>query len=182
MKSCGKCGRESGRIQPREFFEVRKELVGGMDVVLVNAVSQLVCESCGTVIRNDIPDMPGLIAAVCVARAKESLKLNKDEIRFLRKSMEKSAKELAQELRVTDETVSRWENGHLVMGESVERIFRWRVCKALEDRAPAIQWNDDEILTKMNITPVSVQPLVMAFQRAALKRKEQWQESERKAA
>ena len=171
MDTCGKCGSE-GRIQPISRHRLKKELMGSMQVELVDVVNALVCENCGATLRADIPDMPSLIAAVAVARAaKESLKLNGPEIRFLRKAIGKSAKELAQELRVTDETVSRWENGHLVMGESVERIFRWKVCDALGEKAPAIEWEPDQILTKMNIASVSAQPLVMYFHRSGQKRK-----------
>lgn len=176
MKLCGKCGGE-GRTHLIPRYEAKKELMGGMRVELVNAVQQVVCEQCATVMRTDIPDMPGLVAAVAVGRSKEGLKLNGEEIRFLRKVMGKTGKELAQELRVSDETVSRWENGHLLMGEPVERIFRWKVCKALEDKAPGVVWDDNEILTRMNIVSVRAHPLVMTFHRLALKRREQWREA-----
>ena len=179
MKTCGKCG-GAGHMQSIPRYQVRKELMGSMQVELIDVVHELVCKKCKTVLRTDIPDMPGLIAAVCVTRAKEALKLNGQEIRFLRKAIGVNAKELAQDLNVSEETVSRWENGHLVIGGSVERILRWKVCKALEEKAPAIEWDDDEILTRMNLASVSAQPLVMYFQRGPFKRKEQWRE--RKAA
>jgi DNA-binding XRE family transcriptional regulator len=131
-------------------------------------------------LRTDIPDMPGLVAAVSVARAKEPTKLNGREIRFLRKAIGFTAKELASDLDVSEETVSRWENGHLAIGNSVERILRWKVCKALEEKAPAIHWDDDEIVTRMEIVPVSTRPPVMAFNRGPFKRRERWRE--RKAA
>ena len=164
MDKCAKCGGE-GRMQPIDRYQPRKELMGGMQIELVNVVTALVCEKCGTTLRADIPDMPGLIAAVSVARAaKQPLKLSGPEIRFLRKAIGKSAKELAEDLRVTDETVSRWENGHLLMGEHIERIFRWTVCDELGDRT-AIEWDHDEVLKKMNIVSVSARPLVMYFNR-----------------
>jgi DNA-binding XRE family transcriptional regulator len=161
---------------------MRKELMGGMHIELVNSVHALVCEKCGNIVRTDIPDTPGLIAAVSIARTKVNLKLNGEEIKFLRKAIGKSAKELAQELRVSDETVSRWEHGHLVMGDPMERILRWKVCKALEERAPLIKWDDDEILTRMTIVPVAAHPLVMRFQRSLVKRREQWREEKAKLA
>lgn len=171
METCAKCG-VTGRMQPMPRYQIKKELMGGMHIELVGVVNVLACERCGTTLRVDIPDMPGLIAAVCVARAaKEQLRLSGPEIRFLRKTMGKSAKELAQELRVSDETVSRWENGHLLMGDPVERIFRWTVCDALGDKAPKIDWDHDEILKKMNIVSVSARPLVMYFERPGKKQK-----------
>jgi len=179
MKTCEKCGGE-GRMQLIPRYQARKELMGGMSIELVDVVHALICEKCGTVLRTDIPDMPGLIAAVSVGRSKEPLKLNGQEIRFLRKAIGLTARELARDLDVSEETVSRWENGHLAIGNPIERILRWKVCRALEERAPAIKWDDDEILTGMNIVPVSVQPLVMAFSRGPFKRRERWRE--RKAA
>jgi DNA-binding XRE family transcriptional regulator len=181
MDTCGKCG-GGARIQPIPRHQMRKELMGGMHIELVDSVHALVCEKCGNIVRTDIPDTPGLIAAVSIARAKVNLKLNGDEIKFLRKAMGMSAKELAKEIRVSDETVSRWENGHLVMGDPMERIFRWKVCKALEEKAPGIKWDDDDILTRMNIVAVSAQPLVMYFQRGLVKRREQWREEKLKQA
>lgn len=179
MKTCGKCGGE-GRMQPVPRYQVRKELMGGMHVELIDVVQALVCGKCRTELRTDIPDMPGLVAAVSVARAKEPLKLGGQEIRFLRKSVGLTAKELASDLDVSDETVSRWENGHLAIGNSVERILRWKVCNALGDKAPAIGWDDDEILTRMEIVSVSSEPVALAFNRGPYKRRERWQE--RKAA
>lgn len=167
-------------MQPIPRYQARKVLMGGMHVELIDVVQALVCGKCGEVLRTDIPDMPGLVAAVSVARAKEPLKLNGQEIRFLRKAIGLTAKELAGDLDVSEETVSRWENGHLAIGNSVERILRWKVSKALSDKAPAIEWDDDEILTRMEIVPVSSEPLVMAFDRGSYKRRERWQE--RKAA
>ena len=171
MDTCGKCGGE-GRMQPINRYQIQKELMGNMRVELVGVVNALVCKECGATMRTDIPDMSGLVAAVSVARAaKEPVKLNGPEIRFLRKAMGKSAKDLAEELRVTEETVSRWENGHLVMGEPAERIFRWTVADTLDGLVPGIDWEPDEILKKMNIVSVSAEPLVMYFHRPGQKRR-----------
>lgn len=176
MKKCGKCGRE-GRIQPIHIqrYEAKKELMGGMNVVLIDAVQQVICEGCGTILRTDIPDMPGLIAAVCVKRSKEGLKLKGEEIRFLRKTAEWPATKVAQELNAAEETVSRWENGAQVIGDPNERIFRWKMCRALEQKAPGIFWNDNELLS-LKITPFATEPLVMEFRYAPVKRREQWLE------
>ena len=173
MKTCGKCG-GTVHMQPSPRYQVKKELVGGMHVDLFQVVHEVTCTQCGAVWRSDIPDLPGLIAAVCITRAKEPLKLNDQEIRFLRKAIGFTARQLAKNLDVSDETVSRWENGHLAIGNSVERIFRWTVCKLLEERAPAIDWEDDEILTRMEISSVGVRPPKMAFQRGPFRRREQW--------
>ena len=179
MKTCGKCGGEL-RMQPIPRYQARTELMGGMHVELIDVVQALVCKKCGTVLRTDIPDMPGLVAAVAVSRAKEPIKLSGQEIRFLRKAVGLTAKELASDLDVSEETVSRWENGHLAIGNSVERILRWKVCKALQDKAPAIEWDDNEILTTMQIMPVSAEPLVISLNRGLYRRRDHWRA--RKAA
>jgi len=149
--------------------------MGGMQVVLADAVQQVICDKCGAVLRTDIPDMPGLIAAVCVVRSKEKLKLKGEEIRFLRKTAGWTATKLAQELNTAEETVSRWENGVIVIGDPNERIFRWKICRALETKAPGVIWNDNELLS-LKVTPFAADPLVMTFHRRPVKRRELWRE------
>jgi len=179
MKTCGKCGGEA-RMQPISRYQVRKELVGGMHVELIDVVHNLVCESCGVVLRTDIPNLPGLIAAVAIGRSKADRKLSGQEIRFLRKALDETGKELAEHLDVTEETVSRWENDRLAISNSVERMLRLRVCKVLRQKAPAMDWNDDEILYRLKIIPVSAKPLAMTFWLVSHKRQDQYRE--RKAA
>jgi len=175
MKTCGKCGGET-RIRPISRYQVKKELVGGMHIEIVDTAKNIACDKCGTVLRTDIQNLPGLMAAIAVGRAKHERKLNGQEIRFLRKAMEETAKKLAGHLDVTEETVSRWENDKLAIGNSVERMLRLRVCKVLGDKAPAIEWNDDEILYRMKINPVSTKPLELKFWLVSHRRQEQWHE------
>lgn len=163
-------------MQPIPRYQLKKELVGGMHVELIDAAGGLVCAACGDVMRVDIPDRPGLLTAVAVARCKEHLKLNGQEIKFLRKAMGFTASELAAKNKVSEETISRWENDRLTINSHAERILRWRVCQVLGEKAPAIQWGDDEILS-MNIEAVSAQPLVMMFHRVPFRRRDQWREA-----
>jgi DNA-binding XRE family transcriptional regulator len=163
-------------MQPISRYQVRKELVGGMHVELIDVVHNLVCETCGTVLRTDIPNLPGLIAAVAIGRSKADRKLSGQEIRFLRKALDETAKELAEHLDVTEETVSRWENDRLAISNSVERMLRLRVCKVLRQKAPAMDWNDDQILYRLKIIPVGAKPLVMTFWLVSHKRQDQYRE------
>jgi DNA-binding XRE family transcriptional regulator len=163
-------------VQPIPRYQLKKELVGGIHVEVIDAVSGLVCNKCGDVVRADVPDRPSLLAAIAVSRCKESLKLNGDEIRFLRKSMGFTASALAQKMKVSEETISRWENSHLAISSHAERILRWRVCQVLTEQAPAIEWGDDEILS-MSIVSVRANPLVLSFHRVPYRRREQWREA-----
>jgi len=189
VKTCGKCGGEV-RMQPIPRYEPKAELMGGIRVQLCDSVKGLVCENCGNIVRADIPDLPGLIAAVAVGRAKEPLKLSGSEIRFLRKTMEFTSRKVAELLTVSEETISRWENGRLAIGSANERLLRWTVCHVLGKKAPAIGWAAEEIL-QMDIRPVNVAgaALVLGFCRVqfkgekATKTEPTWlEEPERKAA
>jgi DNA-binding XRE family transcriptional regulator len=154
MNTCPKCHGDV-QVRPVVWYELRKELVGGIDVKVVDAVSEVVCSKCNFVLRTDIPNLPGLIASIAVARSKSVAKLNGPEIRFLRKTLGISAKDLAAALDVAEETVSRWENGHLAIGSATERLFRLKVCIELSEKAPGVKWDDEEILFRMNIVAVA---------------------------
>src|SRR5262245_38204473 len=110
--TCEKCGGVIHTI-PLENYEQPNALYGGIGVELVNgAVKRRECAKCGAHCGAvEIPDPEGLTAAVVVARATDALKLNGREIKFMRKAMEFTAKELADLLDVTEETISRWETG-----------------------------------------------------------------------
>jgi len=176
MKTCGKCGGEV-RVQPIPRYQLKKELVGGIHAVLIDAVEGAVCAKCGDIVRVDVPDRPGLLATIAVARCKEGLKLTGDEIRFLRKTVGFTAIQMAEKMKVSEETISRWENAHLAMNSHAERILRWRVCQEIGvGKRSAVVWNDDEILS-MNIVPVTAKPLVLTFHRVPYRRREQWLEA-----
>ena len=65
--------------------------------------------------------MEGLRAAMAVTRVNDPLKLNGREIRFLRKALGYTGKELAEKMQVTAESVSRWENDKELMRPMGER-------------------------------------------------------------
>jgi transcriptional regulator with XRE-family HTH domain len=171
MTTCGKCGSEA-RLQPISRYQLKKETVGGMHVEVFEAVQILSCEKCG-VLRTDIPNLPGLMSAVAVMRCNLEQKLNGREIRFLRKAMDNTAKELASHLDTTEETVSRWENDKQPISNPFERMLRVRVCRELGDRT-GIDWNDDHILYQLKIPSVSTKPIKLGLSLA--RRKELWRE------
>lgn len=179
MDTCGKCGGEL-RMQPISRYEPKKEMAGGIKVVLVNdAVSGLVCQKCGNITKVDIPNLPGLIAAIAVCRSTEPTKLSGKEIRFLRRAMERTAKELAGDLDVTEETVSRWENDRLAISTATERLLRYQVCLRLGDKAPAVDFEPEHVLYGMKIRAVrdaGEEATLMFWRTPSKKREAVWKE------
>jgi DNA-binding transcriptional regulator YiaG len=58
-----------------------------------------------------IHDMDGLWKAIGIHLVLHQKTLNPQEVRFLRRHMKMTQAELAKDLRVTDQTVARWEKG-----------------------------------------------------------------------
>jgi transcriptional regulator with XRE-family HTH domain len=163
---CEQCGAEHISTKVLEVYQ-DDGMVGLPNVFIVNAAEQQVCQNCGAENGIYIPDMEGLEAAIAVTRISLPVKLNGDEIRFLRKAFGLRAKELAECLQVRDETISRWENSKEVMRPQYEKLFRLFVGYNLSEKAPGVDFKEDAIV-RMNIpvlTEVSKQHPVMAFRR-----------------
>jgi len=71
-----------------------------------------------------IHDLEGLHRTIGIHVAKNSPKLNKDEIRFLRKELEWPQVQLAEYLGVGETTVRNWERGDVEINPSAERLLR----------------------------------------------------------
>lgn len=93
-------------------------------VFLMNAVKAEVCSSCRRVLNTSIPDPEGLLYTISFERAMHPRKLTGAEIRFLRRIMGWRAKQMADQLGITVEHLSRCENAHVVMSVSAERLLR----------------------------------------------------------
>ena len=182
LARCRKCERDT-RLQVADSYEVPKEKLGIRNVVIVGgAVSRQMCPNCGEV-GVSIPDLPGLIAAAAVARVKMPWRLEADEIRFLRKACQLTAKDLADLLQVTPETVSRWENGKAPVGPSNEKLLRIHVGLTLADSAPGVPFDQNEIIRLRIMAvyePNSLPKLV--FSRIPMLKKQQTEEVWLKAA
>ncbi len=132
-------------VQVREYQE---ELLGlPYPVTLRGGVVREVDAATGETLGYAITDLDGLVAAVAMIRALHDVKLSGDEIRFMRKAVDMSAKSLANKIDVDPSTFSRWENGIQTMNEHIERIFRLYICDTLAERAPAIDYVSREIAT-----------------------------------
>jgi putative zinc finger/helix-turn-helix YgiT family protein len=118
----------------------------GLPLRLLDAAEVDVCDACGKQFTVQIDNLDGVMAAAAIARATHSQKLSGREIRFLRKAMKMSAKELGEVLDSKPETVSRWEHSRLAMSSNSEKLLRLLVCTTLSSQAPAIGHVADEIL------------------------------------
>lgn len=130
-------------------YVVPGALLGAENVTLVKAVTEETCTKCNKS-KIHIPNLPGLITAVALTRVKLPFKLNHREIKFVRKVTDLSAKEMADYLKVTPETLSRWENEKMPMTEQSEIFFRLVVIALLSDKAEAVNPEMDKVV-KMEI-------------------------------
>ena len=136
MKEARRCALCGGRLSV-EILPHYKELQIGVAVDLVDTVEESTCKQCGEK-EVSIPDFNGLLRAIAVARVKLPIKLNGEEIRFLRKTLELTAKELAAHISVREETISRWENNKEQISPPVEKLLRIYAAETLGAQTPGI--------------------------------------------
>lgn len=155
---CKECGWQLYKESPLPEFHDDKM---GIAIVVKNAIQQKVCTNCGAVLGHTIPNLDGLVAAVAITRIKMPDSLVGSELRFLRKALGWKAKELAEKLRMTPETVSRWENSPHPIDGKVEPLVRLYVFNLLKHRAPKIPCTAQEIvdLKVRPFRPVQLPPL-----------------------
>jgi len=118
----------------------------GIPLRLIDAVEEHICDECGALVNVTVERMSDLIAAAAIARAMDPLKLSGRDIRFFRKAMKWSARELGEVLDSTPETVSRWENDRLPMSSNSEKLLRLLICTACGSRTPGITYALDDLL------------------------------------
>ena len=152
MGSCSQCRCLHPTVNKLPVFPYAED---GINLLLLDAVSEEVCKECGEV-SHSIANPKGLIAAAAVYRSTIDVKLNSAEIKFMRKAMGKSSKDLAAALGVTVETMSRWENNKATIGQEFEKLLRLNVIVELKDRAPLIVVSPESIL-QMKINPMRPQ-------------------------
>ncbi len=115
-------------------------------IALVSAVTERRDTETGEVLGYGIKNLPGLLAAVALARLLEPVRLSGAELKFVRKVLGLKAKELAEAVDVRPETISKMENDHDGVGEHAERLIRIYACSKLAKKAPAIDCDQDRIL------------------------------------
>ncbi len=178
---CDRCGAE---IVTRRLPVYQDDgLIGLPNVVLLDVADQAVCDGCGEEFGISIPDADGLEAAVAVKRVSIPLRLNAQEIRFLRRALGLQAKELAAELEVRPETVSNWETGKDPASANAEKLLRLMVLRKLKKAAPGVRVRENEIAS-MKIRHLAIAgeaetaPL-MPFKRVAIVMQDEDDDEER---
>jgi DNA-binding transcriptional regulator YiaG len=149
-------------LKSEVFQKYEDKRLGIQGVYILDTISREFCPKCPDEQSIVIPNLGGLIAAVAVHRVKQPLKLSNQEIRFLRKACDLTARELAEKVQVRHETVSRWENGEETMSPQSEKVLRMIVGDLLADKAPGIEF-DRKAIPPMRIEPISKRRLAMYF-------------------
>lgn len=91
------------------------------DIYLLSGYERIPTEDGDDIV---IQNLDGLHRAIGEYLASAKKTLNGKEVRFLRHEMDLSQKELGKILRVTDQTVARWEKGEVVMQGPEELLLR----------------------------------------------------------
>lgn len=119
--NCLRCG---GELGPTERLNMPFRSLPG---VLLVGLEGRRCSSCGDV-EYEIPRIEELIRVLSEMILRKTARLTGDEIRFLRKALGWSGKDLAAKLGVRPETVSRWEAGVVAIGGTPDRLLRMFVA------------------------------------------------------
>ncbi len=147
--TCDKCGSE--RLATRILREYSTDALGLSNVTLVDIAQELYCRNCGERLGVSYPNLDEIVAALALARAHNSQKFGGAEVRFMRKALGWSTRELAARLGVREETVSRWEHDREAIGPSSEKLLRLMAVELLAENAPGVEADRRRILVDMRI-------------------------------
>jgi putative zinc finger/helix-turn-helix YgiT family protein len=115
---CHACGKElKPNIRDYEYVE------SGLKNVILKSIRVYECKECNEIIP-EIPNVKQIHKWIADYLLKKPGVLTGEELRFLRKAMSKSAKDLAEMLNVDPVTVSRWENNRERIGVHSDRLIR----------------------------------------------------------
>lgn len=145
--TCIQCG---GKLATKR--ENYRYAACGLSNVTLVGVEVRRCAKCGDheVVIPRIEDLHRVLAAAVI---RQTARLTKDEIRFLRKYLGYSGVDFAKVVGVSPETVSRWENGKEKMGSSAEKLVRMLVVHSQPTREYSI-----EALAKLSEKPLRPAP------------------------
>jgi len=116
---CVMCG---GEMEERSENRAYSPAPGVMSVTLKDA-QVLYCRSCGEE-SVGIPALGKLLREIAKATAQKEARLIPAEIRFLRSHLGWNGVQFAEEMGVTPQAVSRWENGKKPMSSTAEKLLR----------------------------------------------------------
>ena len=92
------------------------------------------CPACGEEVVT-VPNPEGLHRLLALSIVELERPLLPQEVRFLRKLLDKSAEDMGTLMGVDAKTLSRWENGRQKMGKVAERLLRLLVHQRLAPEA-----------------------------------------------
>ncbi|MDA8215221.1 MAG: helix-turn-helix domain-containing protein [Nitrospiraceae bacterium] len=121
----------------------------GLDNVVLTGITIYKC-SCGEKMP-EISNIDGLHRVIANALVKKKTPLSGKEVRFLRKQIGLSAKELAAVLGVNPVTVSRWENEIELIGPANDKLIRMLYIQMIQERCHTVI--KDSILYMKSIKP-----------------------------
>lgn len=126
--NCLRCGGQLG--EPEAMTVPFRALPG----VQITGIMGQRCLSCGD-IEYEIPRVEELIQVLREVLVLKKERLTGAEVRFLRKALGWSAKDLAARMGVASATVSRWESDSQSMNETADRLLRMFVLhmKPMQD-------------------------------------------------
>jgi transcriptional regulator with XRE-family HTH domain len=148
MDRCTKCG--STDVDLKLLPEYQYEQFG-ISATLCYSVIRPFCNQCKHEV-DIIPNGEGLDAALALVRILSPIKLNGDELRFIRKVMGLQAVAVAKLVEMSAESYSRLENGHNPISEKTEKLFRFNALIELQEKAPAIDV-DMKAIMSMQLNP-----------------------------
>lgn len=119
----------------------------GLPNVILRGVEVRKCAKCDTQ-EVGIPNIAGLHACLARLIVGRSSAMTRQEFRFLRQFLGHSSQDFAKLLRVTPETVSRWQTGRLAIPRPVELLVRLLVARS----QPRIDYTN-EMLAKLRPQP-----------------------------
>ncbi len=135
MTRCLACG---GPTKTRREKQYRYTECGLPNVVIADAVKLTTCGRCGETYTS-VPAIEELHRQIAAAVIRKKGRLAAAEIRFLRKYLGWSGADFAKRTGTKPETVSRWENGRVVMGPQADRLLRVLVAK----ETPVMEYSVD---------------------------------------
>lgn len=182
MDTCTKCGSSDVNLTLLPEYQYDQF---GISATLCYSVIQPTCNHCKHTV-NIIPNEEGLDAALALVRVLSPIKLNGDELRFIRKVMGLQASVVAKQVEMSAENYSRLENGHNPINERTEKLFRFNAVIELQEKAPAID-ADIKSLRTMQLNPFRegqkpIELTAVLFKEANTKKQKAWDKCELKAA
>jgi len=129
---CSNCGETAKIVRKNYCFE---EMGIPVELQKINVIE---CSHCGNV-DPVIPNMDGLMHVLALAVVCTPCKLSGEEVRFLRKYANKSAREFSRFLHINHTHLSKIENGKTEIGASLDKLIRLMVVNLNPELKDAIK-------------------------------------------